>query len=87
VQLFVGKVYRLFLGERLDAFLATTTLEVLKKDAQAIRPSRCQDEVAADDLIQQLAFRAALLVGPGPQLFEEPGIDKRSLLLGQLYAS
>ena len=87
MQLFVGKVYRLFLGERLDAILPTTTLEVLKKPAQAIRPSGCQDEVAADDLLQQLTLRAAFFVSFSTQLLKEPGVDLGSLLLGDLYAS
>jgi hypothetical protein len=37
VQLFVGEAYGHFLGERLDAFFPTTTLEALEKLAQAIR--------------------------------------------------
>jgi hypothetical protein len=63
------------------------TLEDFKKLAQAVRPSGHQEEVAADDLLKQLALCAALLVSPGPQLLQEPSVDLGSLLLGHLYAS
>ena len=63
------------------------TLEDFKKLAQAVRPSGHQEEVAEDDLLKQLALCAALLVGPGPQLLQEPSVDLGSLLLGHLYAS
>jgi len=87
MQLFVCEADRLFLGERLDAFLTTTTFQVLKKPAQAIRYSGCQNEVAADDLLQQLTLRAAFFVSFSTQLLKEPGVDLGSLLLGDLYAS
>src|SRR5918912_232957 len=82
-----SEVYRLFLRELLDALLSTMTLEDFKKLAQAVRPSGHQEEVAADDLLKQLALCAALLVSPGPQLLQEPSVDLGSLLLGHLYAS
>jgi hypothetical protein len=38
MQLFVGEANRSFLGERLDAFLSTTTLDVFKKHSQQTLP-------------------------------------------------
>ena len=59
MQLFVCEACRRFLGELLDAFLPTTTLQAFKKLAQAARVPGRQDEVVANDLLQQFAFRAA----------------------------
>jgi hypothetical protein len=87
VQLFVGEDYFLFLGELLDAFLPTTTLESFEELAQAVRCPWRQHEVAAHDLLQQLALRAALLAGLGPQLLQESRVDLGSLLLGLVCAS
>ena len=75
MQLFVGEPRRSFLGERLDAFLPTKTLQAFKKHAQAVRPSGRQDEVAAHDLLPMLALRVVLFADLGPQLLHESAVD------------
>lgn len=61
MQLFVGKAYRFFLGELLEALLPTLKLQAVEKAFQAVRVPWRHDEVAADDLLQQLALGAALI--------------------------